>query len=123
MGMREYFGTGPKKLPTAYLPKTLVDNVVNDLKRGKRGGGITAVLDTINASEPAPEVVKHTPEPEPIPYHETPDDIARIWLQLTYGESMEMDRELTEIAHANEEQPMAKWLQIWAKKRQGKSRA
>ena len=119
MGMREYFGTGPKKLPTAYLPKTLVDNAVNDLKRGKRGGGITTVLETIRASEPTPEVIEHRPVPEPKPYHETPADIARIWLQLTYGESMEMDKELTEIAHANEDQPMAKWLQIWAKQRQG----
>ena len=122
MGMREYFGAGPKKLPTAYLPKTLVDNVVNDLKRGKNGGGITTVLETIRAAEEK-DVIKHTPEPEPKEYHETPNDIARIWLQLTYGESMEMDQELTAIAHAHEDQPMAKWIQIWAKQRQGRSKA
>src|SRR6266853_5252830 len=122
MGMREHFGMGPKKLPTSYLPKTLVDNVANDLKHDKKGGGITTVLDRISFNRDE-EVIEHKPEPEPTPYHETPNDIARIWLQLTYGESMEMDKELTEIAHAHEDEPMAKWIQIWAKQRQGRSKA
>jgi len=70
MGM--IFGTGPKKLPTTYMPKSLVDNVANDAKRS--GKGIVTVLDAVrrNAEE---VVVEHKPEPDK-EYHETPDDIA-----------------------------------------------